>query len=463
MTKEVPSTAIADRAANLKQVDVLLLRALLQRLPPGQSVVRLLNAQLALAVKRTPRTVQCSLKRLVAAGLVIREAHTSQGKSKAIGTEVTWPLSYAAECQCSPIQVIESLGAAVTAATRRPKKSRAKRSLDATVSTGRFEYRHLRAAHRVSHLADAVPAALADCEAFVEFLARGFSRSATPVEIHLFGLRRKVTDGERGAPAPQLTTELVGTWGAPWRWASHLRRCLGDSKDVAEAMFRVEDDCHPLLLVDDVRAPALSRIPKGSAVVETSPGCYQVSAFAPRNLRPQERLFAQRALIALLGGDPAAKSSRQLRRMPGSVNNKNDIDCAYVARLVSVDNAPHFDEATLQKLLNEGWVLSMGGESDLRQTPEATHTPSALSGNCREGADTTQSGRDMRMVMRRLANGEAESVVRRSLERSAMQRGKSLSSATGSRGYVGATIAKAKKFLAERGALPRLAVRAAGQ
>lgn len=457
MTTASPAIAVAERAASLKPIDVALLRALVQRLPPGQSVVRLLNDQLAKAVRRTPRTVQSALGRLVKAGLVTREARASIGKSAAIGTEVTWPLHHAAQSLCSPIQVVDSLAAAVTSTMRRPTKARARRPVDPTMSTDRFEFRHLREAHRIAHLPEAVASAGQDCQAFVEFLARGFGDRGSAVEVHLLGLRRKVRDGKRGAPSPQLTMPLVGDWRAPLRWASHLRHCMADEMNIAEAMFKVEEEHHPLLLVDDVREEALARIPPGSAVVETSPGCFQVSAFAPRNLRPQERIFAQRALIELLGGDGAANSSNQLRRMPGSVNNKADLGCAFVSRLVRVDSAPHFDHLTLQHLLDEGWVLSMGGSSALQQAPSSSPSKPSATG------DITQSGRDIRWVMRRLANGEPESVVRRDLERSAILRGKSRGAATGDHGYTGATMAKAKKYLAERGALPRPAAAKATQ
>lgn len=455
MTTAVPAIAVADRAAGLKPIDVALLRALVQRLSPGQSVVRLLNDQLAKAVCRTPRTVQSALGRLVKAGLVTREARASIGKSAAIGTEVTWPLHQAAQRQCSPIQVIESLATAVTSTMRRPTKARARRPVDPTKSTERFPFRHLREAHRIAHLPEAVASARQDSQAFVEFLARGFGDRSPAVEVHLLGLRRKVRDGKRGAPSPQLTMPLIGDWRAPLRWASHLRHCMANEMNVAEAMFKVEDEHHPLLLVDDVREEALARIPPGSAVVETSPGCFQVSAFAPRNLRPQERIFAQRALIELLGGDGAANSSNQLRRMPGSVNNKPELSCAFVSRLVRVDSAPHFDHLTLQHLLDEGWVLCMGGSSALQQAPGSPGAPATSPSEPSASGDITQSGRDIRWVMQRLANGEPEYVVRQDLERSAMPRGKSRSAATGNHGYTGATLAKAKKYLAERGASPR--------
>lgn len=455
MTHAAPSIAVAERASDLKPIDVALLRALVQRLPPGQSVVRLLNEQLAKAVRRTPRTVQSALRRLVKAGLVTREDHTSKGKSIAIGTEVTWPLHHASQCQCSPSQVIESLAATVASTMRRPTRARRRRPLDPTKATERFPYRCLREAHRIAHLPDAVASAQQDCETFVEFLARGFGDRGPVVEVHLLGLRRKVRDGLRGAPSPEFDMPLVGDWQAPRRWASHLRHCMADAMNIAEAMFKIQDKDHPLLLVDDVCEEALVRIPAGSAVVETSPGCFQVSAFAPRNLKPQERLFAQRALIELLSGDGAANSSNQLRRMPGSVNNRDDLDCAFVARLASVDRAAHFDDLTLQHLLNEGYVLYMGGSSALPQTPDSSGAAPSSPGERSASRDTTQSGRDIRKVMRRLANGEPESEVRRDLELSAISRGKSRSAATGNRGYTGATLAKAKKYLAERGVLPR--------
>lgn len=461
MTAAVQSTAIADLASTLKQIDMTLLRALLQRLPPGESVVRLLNEQLSQAIRRTPRTVQSSLKRLAQAGLIAREACRSQGKSVAIGTEVTWPLSHAAQLGCSAIQAVDELAAAVTAGTRRPTKAK-RRPVDPTQPTARYPFRELRAPHRVAHLPATVQAAQPDCEAFVEFLKRGFGERSTAFTMELLGLRRKMTDGTRGAPQPNLTIPLLGSWLEAWRWNAHLRYCMPNQLNIAEAVFKVVDDDHPLLLVDDVRHAALSRLPAGSAVVETSPGNFQVSVFAPRDLRPQERLFVQRALIEQLGGDAAANSSRQLRRFPGSVNNKDDVDCAHVARLHQVDTAPHFDHATLNHLLNEGFVLSMGGSSTVQLSVDPANPDQPQPAKPSAGLDNTRSGQDMRWVMRRLARGESESVVRGDLERAAMARGKSRSNGTGRYGYAAATIAKAKTYLATRGSLPRPAATANG-
>jgi hypothetical protein len=339
------------------------------------------------------------------------------------------------------------LAAAVSAPTRKQPQVRHSRSFDSSKPTARFPFRWLRQAHRLNHLPGALASAQQECELYVNFLKRGFGEHSDSIKISFFGMRRKVTTGQRGAPAPNLTMSLIGTWESSRRWSEHLSRCMAKGHNIAEATFRIEADHHPLLLVDDVSAKALDQAPAGSAIVETSPGCYQISVFAPRGLSMQERLFVQRALIERLGGDLGANSSYQLRRFPGSVNNKPAIHVAFTSRLVRVDSAPHFDVKTLNALLHEGFMLSMGGTATKTQTsavPPLPVTPTRVAGL----RDITPSGHEFREVIRKMINGTPESVFRSELEQSAVSRGKAPANSTRLRDYCDRTVRKAKNYLA---------------
>lgn len=154
--------------------------------------------------------------------------------------------------------------------------------------------------------------------------------------FQVLGQRRK-RDGERGGTfipcglaAEIPASEVVQSATAAVQWSANER---------VELTYRLGGEAHPLLLLDDVTAEALTRLPWPGAVIESSPGNFQVTLIADRSLSPQERLLAQRGLQRHANADKAAVSSAQLRRMPGSINGKRELDRVFVARLHSVPTA----------------------------------------------------------------------------------------------------------------------------
>lgn len=152
-------------------------------------------------------------------------------------------------------------------------------------------------------------------------------------EFQIVGQRRN-RDGVRGGAfgpcglVPGISAhDVVEASAAAVHWSASER---------VELTFRLCAKTHPVLLLDDVSAAGLMKLPWSGAVIESSPGSFQVTLVADRPLSAQERLLAQHGLQRLTNADEGAVSASQLRRIPGSVNGKVELGKAFIATLYSV-------------------------------------------------------------------------------------------------------------------------------
>ena len=143
--------------------------------------------------------------------------------------------------------------------------------------------------------------------------------------------RRSVKTGERGAP---LARKLVPISGAAAGAAATLGSAQRWTRGPYEAVFHCKG-VNPLLIIDDAKPAHLHVLDgwDGVAVLETSPGNLQLSLMAPRCLQPGELLVANRALADMFGLKREAVAAAQLRRFPGSRNNKHGLAGSFVTRL----------------------------------------------------------------------------------------------------------------------------------
>ncbi len=171
--------------------------------------------------------------------------------------------------------------------------------------------------------------------------------------FQIAGQRRK-RDGVRGGVfgpcglAPEISTrDVVEAAEAAVQWSAAKR---------VELTFRLCAKAHPLLLLDDLTADSLATLPWPGAIIETSPGSFQVTLVADRPLSPQERLLAQHGLQRHTNADAGAISASQLRRMPGSVNGKFELSEAFVATLRSVPGPgqPRVTEGLVDRFIAAG-------------------------------------------------------------------------------------------------------------
>jgi hypothetical protein len=296
--------------------------------------------------------------------------------------------------------------------------------------------------------------------------------------------------GERGAPfvlaagapgahvcaptalfALKQATQIVREERARVEHKDSNRRGAGR---LVEVCMRVTGADHPLLLVDDLDLCATNRLADmlgrcGLAVVETSPGNFQVSVLADRPLNADQRAAAQRALARRLGGDPAAIGGAQLRRIPGSVNAKPALGDLFVSRLHGEVMRGEMPPQLLAALLEEGdisralWKPTTGIDpvassavASIRSARLAglsaciTLPPARYPGrDVKHKVDSSASAEEWRWLRAQLllpGGGSEESVanLQAQLERVAAARGKPRAAA-----YAARTVKKALSTLTE--------------
>ena len=185
-------------------------------------------------------------------------------------------------------------------------------------------------------------------------------------QVAFRGQRRRL-DGLRGGDFSLATSALTEAPQAAIR-ALAIAADRSQTQTKVEVSWRVSHEVHPFLLVDDLQAATLARLPSaGCAILETSPGNFQATLVAPRALSGGERLVAQRALARRFGGDEGAVSRSQLRRCPGSRNHKPELTAPFCARVHACSAAGVLDRLLLAELLTEG--VAAGGTDPTGEVP----------------------------------------------------------------------------------------------
>ena len=180
----------------------------------------------------------------------------------------------------------------------------------------------------------------------------GAWKGAKSGDLHFVFQRRGKESGER---AGTFNGKRVSLSQAARRSAPVLAQAVKwQGTGTIEVGFQPDGD-HPLLLIDDLKREHLALFEgwSGIAILETSPDNFQVSLMAPRCLRHDETVAAQRALARRCGLTLAAVQARQLRRFPGSVNNKPSLEVPFVARLVTEPLSGTITVDQLSELLAE--------------------------------------------------------------------------------------------------------------
>jgi hypothetical protein len=218
--------------------------------------------------------------------------------------------------------------------------------------------------------------ALHSSTAYWDFVRKGFKSIGFSAPLTTAVQYRRLSDGARGGPQPNRSRNVR---------LSHVefeaaKVAQYAQKEFVEATFRVDSLEHPLLLIDDLDAQALDLLPDACAVLETSPGNYQATLIAPRPLSGKEFLLAEDGLLAMLGGgDKGAKGIRQLRRFPGSINNKPGLTTAFVTRVERVAGRQTLTLNELDELIETGKKIRGFYEWDCK-TSAAAEAVSAASG-----------------------------------------------------------------------------------
>lgn len=193
--------------------------------------------------------------------------------------------------------------------------------------------------------------ALHSSPAYWNFIRAGFKSIDFSASLTTAVQYRRLRDGARGGPQPNRSRNVRLNY-VEFEAAKVVQYA---QKESLEVTFRVDSPEHPLLLIDDLGAEALDLLPDACAILETSPGNYQATLIAPRKLSGKEFLLVEDGLLAMLGsGDKGAKGIRQLRRFPGSINNKPGLTTAFVTRVERISGRLTLTLNELDELIDAG-------------------------------------------------------------------------------------------------------------
>lgn len=243
-----------------------------------------------------------------------------------------------------------------------------------------------------------------DATAFWRWIADGLCNSRWEGWLSLYGQRRK-KDGQRGGTftLAQVMVEkesIADVLGPQLESASLCAIAAATSRSpkrgpLIEVVFKLDTLPHPLLLVDDVTLTTameeLKALP-GVALVETSPGCYQASIMMREPLSAAQLVQAQRGFAQLYGGDAGAVGRQQLRRPPGSMNQKRSLAQPFAA-IVRCLNGGQFPADLLDKAMACGQQFERDNSTSVREYG---------SGARRVGIDDSESAKDFGFVTEQL-------------------------------------------------------------
>lgn len=408
LANSMPAAVLISTVATLNRTERGILRAVIDLIPAGSDRTCVCNKLLAKAVGKSLRTIQNSIGRMMQLGLLRREPINRSNPFSQMVTAFSSPDLVA--------QIQNELSAEPTGKPARARGSRSKAALapshaatpckpvNLTVNTETFPFRSIRDPARFAGFPKELNAALESGRDFWSWMKAGFETMVSPLSIQLESQSRSVRNGERGGPIKPMRWMLPEGPSAIFnieKYAS-LR-----AETRHEGTFRLCGDNHPLLLIDDVPAKSFDRLPGACALLETSPGSFQATLIAPRPLTKQERLFAQRALIDEVGGDPGANNASQLRRFPGSINNKPGLARAFITRVHRVPaTAWTLEVLDLEVLIARG-SAAYGHEESACESAVITSTL-AVAVLPRQGdkePDRSPSGRDFALACKQITKG----------------------------------------------------------
>lgn len=402
--------ALAQRTAKenrLNGTDLRIAQYLLHQLPVDSAALSIGNSTIASAIGRSVRTVQDAFDRLSRSGLIRREQLNEDD-----------PFSLR-QTTLNITAVRKALTASKDLLSAAPQRRRAKKKTKAASAAVRFPFVHLREPGRFEAANAALAGELSAGHAYWQILSQHASSPVSPLRIKISSQRRKVSDGERGAPM----------WGRVLR-ADDLagidayaveRAAVGE-----EIAFQVVGASHRLLLIDDVPKHMLDALPAQALILETSPGTYQVTLIAARDLTKEDRRAAQRALVWRFQGDPGALASNQLRRLAGSLNNKPKLSEAFVTRIVRLPSGENasLSASETDSLVQEG-QQAVGSRKPVKWKAEVAAPEAATNATFGEKApDNSESVQEFRWAREQLRRGMDKQKLRVQLAQKAHARGK---------------------------------------
>lgn len=417
---EKPSSLTAqERFALLNSTARALLSWLANNVHAGACTVTVTQSEMAAAIGKTTRTVQNALKACEAAILMV----PAQSKNRFAATRIEFENSGLVELIKQNYEQLQS-GAKMSPPSIFTRSSK------------KFPFRWLKDPQRFATLDEDLNVALSTAATYWSWIDAGCMTMGAALPIKVVGQKRRVSDGERGGQLPFWGGPIANTKNAAYQMQ---RSAESAAEWKCEATFNIPKEAHPLLLVDDVSLENLQKLPGACAVIETSPDNFQATLIAPRHLTMQERKYAQFALIQLVDGDPGANSCNQLRRFPGSLNNKPGLDKVFISRVhfLSQDHTISFEKLdhlialgkSLSKSFTEKTLATHANSvsTDQTQIPPSSEQqmdPPPQSLVSKSHSDQSQSGIDFRHACDALKRGATETSVVSAIATRAGQRKK---------------------------------------
>jgi hypothetical protein len=324
---------VKNRIAVLKSPAYALLRQLVSLQNGISLIVDVPVKELACQLHMSERSVSTSMNSLMSTGLVTRISVSGR-----FGPSVT---------NLTSLDVVKYINEPFLTV-----KSPTKRKTSLKKGPADFDY--LTDLNRTTNVASDVEIALTDGKLYWEFIEQGFANIGFSGSLSCELQSRSRHTGERTGlhRGRGWSVRSINSAISMPKFAKHAHVAQ------TEATFRVDKVMHPLLLVDDLSVSDLARLPRACAILETSPGNFQATLIAPRVLNAKEFILAEDGLLDLLGaGDKGAKGSRQLRRFPGSINNKPSLSASFVTRVHKISNVYTLTVTELESLIARGIAL----------------------------------------------------------------------------------------------------------
>lgn len=333
--------------SGLGRTDVSLLKLLVSHVSAGSLEVAKPVELLAKELGLKKRATQYAIKKLKDQGLITRNS-ASRLFSQCVTT------------LCSPL--------IVHCIKNPPSSPQVKKSSAAKKIAQPTPYAFLKDPARFENVRHELQQALHSSTTYWNFIHSGFKSIDFNAPLTTEVQSRKLSTGERGG-THKYRSRNVRLNKADVEMANIARYA---QKEFLEVTFRVNSPSHPLILIDDLDANNLCLLPEACAILETSPGNYQASIIAPRALSSEEFVLVEDAFFEMLGGgDRGAKGIRQLRRLPGSINNKPELPTAFVTRIEKISERLTLTSQELDDLIKRGRQIRGLCELDTEAPAEA--------------------------------------------------------------------------------------------
>jgi hypothetical protein len=419
----------------LNKTDVALLRKVRNEQIQSTNLMFIHNRIWAQKIKRSVRCVQLAMAKLVTAGLVQRDPRNKQDPFSEVKTKIANQEKVYEILKSSKVQELT------------PVKRRRSVPEKKDPPKDRYPFRYLQDNSGRVSLED-VENACKKGISYWNWLSRAATSVKLDIPITIRAQKRRMSDGKRGGIVPQLIrNENFSSKRIPE--PSVFLLYLAEGK--MEATYQAKNEENPLLLIDDVRIEMIDLLPDAAFLLETSNNNFQATVVAPRNLTARERRNVQAHLISLVEGDPAANTRSQLRRLPGSVNNKALLDKAFITRVFREPEKLTLSTDELEQMLLAGELLMGSNKRCIKEYAPAgdVGTASSIIRRGSNPSDSSPSGQDFGLAIELLLSKTPIQKIIEIIARRAAERNKygSAGSPEQYRRYAETTVANARAHL----------------